>query len=200
VPRSAIEHLGLDQKPTIFLDRVKHYQCDVLIVPSYVATTGQPSPYLIQLLSQTVAPLINSSATYPEKIWISRKLAGLRRVVNEDAVFQKLEPYGFTRVCLEELSWPEQINLFYHAREIISPHGAGLANLVFCSQKPLVVEFFNASYMHWCFWQIATLVGANYVPLAFPKVDHVQQIPSSGALDIDISDVSSLVEIYQSLS
>ncbi|MFH7245469.1 MAG: glycosyltransferase family 61 protein [Spirulina sp.] len=198
--QAAIEHLGLDKKPIVFLDRIKHYQCDVLIVPSYVSTTGQPSPYLVERLTQAVTPLIKDSASYPEKIFISRQLAGLRRIVNEDALFQNLEPYGFTRVRLEDFSWQDQINLFYHAREIISPHGAGLANLVFCAQKPLVIELFNANYMHWCFWQLATLVGANYQPFAFPRAGKVQQIPSAGALDIEISDISSFLEAYRYFS
>ncbi len=198
--RDAIKYLKLDQKPIVFLEHIKHYQCDILIVPSYVSTTGQPSPYLVERLTQAVTPLIKDSASYPEKIFISRQLAGLRRIVNEDALFQNLEPYGFTRVRLEDFPWQDQINLFYHAREIISPHGAGLANLVFCSQKPLVIELFNANYMHWCFWQLATLVGANYCPFAFPRVNKVQQILSAGALDIEISDIPSFLETYQRLS
>lgn len=197
--RAAIEHLGLDKKPIIFLDRIKHYQCDVLIVPSYVATTGLPSAYLVERLNQAVEPLIKDSTSYPEKVFISRQSAGLRRIVNEDALFHKLEPYGFTKVRLEDFSWSDQINLFYHAREIISPHGAGLANLVFCAQKPLVLELFNANYMHWCFWQLATLVGAKYHPLVFPKVDQVQQIPSAGASDIEIENLSEVIAFYRHL-
>lgn len=198
--RAAIEHLGLDKKPIVFLDHIKHYQCDVLLVPSYVATTGQPSPYLVERITQAVAPLIKSSASYPEKIFISRQSAGLRRIVNEDALFQGLESYGFTRVRLEALSWTDQINLFYHAREIISPHGAGLANLVFCAQKPLVIELFNASYMHWCFWHLSMLVGASYYPFVFPKADQVRQMSSAGALDIEIDSLPDFIAMYQSLS
>ena len=197
--RFAIEHLGLNQKPVVFLDRIKHYQCDVLIIPSYVSTTGQPSPYLVKRLTQAVTHLIKDSSSYPEKIFISRQLAGLRRIVNEDALFQELKPYGFTKIRLEDFPWQDQINLFYHAREIIAPHGAGLANLVFCAQKPLVIELFNANYMHWCFWQLAMLVGASYHPFAFPKSDKIQQVPSAGALDIEIDDLPNFRAIYQRL-
>jgi len=198
--RSAIQYLGLDQKPIVFLERVKHYKCDVLIAPSYVANTGQPRPYLVKILTQAVDPLIDSSVSYPAKIFISRQLAGLRCIIKEDILFQELETQGFVKVCLENLSWQEQINLFYHAREIISPHGAGLANLVFCAQKPLVIELFNANYMHWCFWQLAMLVGANYHPFAFPRVHQVRQVPSAGALDIEVDNITSFIEAYQRLS
>jgi hypothetical protein len=199
VCREAMQHLGLDKKPIHFLDKVKHYQCDSLIVPSYIATIGQPSPYLVERLTQAVTHLISPLTSYPEKLFISRQLAGVRRVVNEDSLFQLLEPQGFTRIRLENFSWKEQINLFYHAREIIAPHGAGLANLVFCAQKPLVIELFNANYVHWCFWHLAMLTDANYVPLIFPNRGKAQQLSAEGVSDITIDGLHNFIAIYKSL-
>lgn len=199
INREVIHLLGLDPERIIFLNQVKHYQCDELIVPSYIATTGQPSSHLVDCLTQAVQPLISSPKPYPEKIFISRKSAGVRRIANEDAVFQSLESQGFTRIQLEKFSWQDQINLFYHAREIIAPHGAGLANLVFCAQKPFVMEIFNSNYIHWCFWQLATLVGANYVPLAFPETTKIQHDLSAGRLDINIGDSAHFTTLYQQI-
>lgn len=199
INKEAINLLGLENENIIFLAQAKHYQCDLLIVPSYVATTGQPSPYLVECLSQAVQPLISSSKRYPEKLFISRKSAGVRRIVKEDVIFQGLESQGFTRIQLEKFSWKDQINLFYHAREIIAPHGAGLANLVFCAQKPLVIELFHTDYVHWCFWQLAMLVGASYVPLSFPTMRHVQHQPSAGVSDIDIGIPDDFITMYKNL-
>jgi hypothetical protein len=112
INREAIHLLGLENETILFLNKGKHYQCDTLIVPSYVATTGEPSPYLVERLAQAVQPLLLPDRHYPEKIFISRKSAGVRQITNEDAVFNLLELQGYTRVKLEDFSWQDQINLF----------------------------------------------------------------------------------------
>jgi capsular polysaccharide biosynthesis protein len=162
--RTAIGILGLNKKSLIFVDdaktRNKHYSTEMLTCPSLVAPTGEPSPLLVELLSQLVAPIISRSASYPPKIYISRANAPGRRIVLEGLLVSKLEDLGYVPIHLELLSWEEQVNLFYHAREICSPHGAGLANLVFCAHSPRVIEIFNSRYTHWCFWKLSQLVGA----------------------------------------
>jgi Glycosyltransferase 61 len=176
--RTAMGILGLERKSFIFVDdattRNKHYSTEMLTCPSLVAPTGQPSPLLVELLSQFVDPIIITAASYPPKIYISRANASGRRIVSEDLFVSKLEDLGYVSINLELLSWEEQVNLFYHAREICAPHGAGLANLVFCAHSPRVIEIFNSQYTHWCFWKLSQLVGAEYLPLAFPleEPDH----------------------------
>jgi hypothetical protein len=194
--RAALHLLGLDPANFFFIDekrRRRHFSADLLICPSYVAPTGEPSPRLVSLLSAFVEPLIDNTLTYPERVYISRAGATSRRVRQEHELEAALHQQGYATIKLEDLTWQEQINLFFHAREICAPHGAGLANLVFCSRKPLVVELFPATYVHWCFWKLARLVGADYVPFAFPygEVEH----RNGGAhIDIDPSDVSMIVK------
>jgi hypothetical protein len=179
--RLALKVLGLNNVSTFYTDAPtsrllgRHFSAELLISPSYVAPSGQPSPLLIELLTSFVEPLISKSNSYPHKIFITREKARGRRLINENRIFPMFEAAGYVRIKLEDLAWEEQINLFYHAREIFAPHGAGLANLVFCSNSPLVIEVFNSQYVHWCFWKIAQLVGAQYIPIALPiegDVDH----------------------------
>jgi hypothetical protein len=199
INREALRLLGLDHKNISFINQAKHFECSSLIVPSYVAPTGHPSSYQVELLKRAIEPLITSSSIYPEKIFVSRKSARSRNIVNEDAVFSFFESQRYTRIKLEDLSWQDQINIFYHAREIFSPHGAGLANLVFCANKPLVIEVFNARYMHWCFWKLAVLVGAHYVPIAFPSMDEVEHNIAAGNLNINMGKPDIYAPIYLEL-
>ncbi|MBD2124677.1 DUF563 domain-containing protein [Trichocoleus sp. FACHB-262] len=199
INREALRALGLENKKILPLDQAKHYECDLLITPSYIAPTGEPSLYLVELLTEAVQSLISTTKNYPEKIFISRKSARGRRIINEDAIFQLFEAQGYTRINLENLPWRDQINIFYYAQEIFAPHGAGLANLVFCSRKPLVIELFNTKYLHWCFWRLATLVGARYMPIAFPLMEPVEHNLAAGNLDIDVGNPAAFISIYQSL-
>ena len=51
---------------------------------------------------------------------------------------------------------------FAAARVVVAPHGAGLANVVFCRPGSRVVEFFNRSYVNPCFEQWAHAARLDY--------------------------------------
>ena len=178
--RQALKMLGRKTDRAIFTDSTQrfsrnHYKAEALVVPSYVSAEGQASDVLANLLKEFAEPLVKKNELLPEKIFISRSKASGRCIINESEVFAVLEPIGFKLIKLEERTWGEQINLFHNAKQIISPHGAGLANLVFCAQSPQVIEIFHSKYVHWCFWKLAQQVGANYIPIISPKgadVDH----------------------------
>jgi len=65
------------------------------------------------------------------RIYISRKDANRRRVVNERAVIQCLEKHGFEAYTLSDLSVREQVRVFADAEQVVAPHGAGLVNMIF---------------------------------------------------------------------
>ena len=41
---------------------------------------------------------------------------------------------------MAELSFKEQINIFYNANLIVGLHGSGFANLTFCKPKTKIIE------------------------------------------------------------
>lgn len=94
-------------------------------------------------------------------IYLSRNKFERRRVSNEAGLLEVLAQYDFHTVHPEELSMPEQIELFRNAKVIVSPHGAGLANLIFCEDTTLV-EIFNQNYGTPTFYIICTLLGFPY--------------------------------------
>ena len=64
----------------------------------------------------------------------------------------------------------EQVAIFVNAEIVVSPHGSGLTNLVFCSPKTKVVELFSPNYLRTDYWMISQqlklqhyyLVGQNF--------------------------------------
>jgi hypothetical protein len=58
-------------------------------------------------------------------------------------------------VYLEGMSVADQILLFQRAEFVISPHGAALANLIFCEPGTKVIEFMPAADMRPHFWLIS---------------------------------------------
>jgi capsular polysaccharide biosynthesis protein len=71
---------------------------------------------------------------------LSRKWARFRKLLNEKEFIESLSKFNFQMVCTEGMPIEQQAALFYGAETIIAPHGAGLANLVFCKQNAIVIE------------------------------------------------------------
>jgi len=72
------------------------------------------------------------------KIFVSRDDAPARRLSNAEEVFMALN--GWERVTLSSMSIQDQIKTFAEASHIISPHGAGLVNIMFSHPGTQVIE------------------------------------------------------------
>lgn len=164
-----------------------HWQSEELIVPSLPGWTGQATARQLQLITEFAEPLQANATVAGEQIYVSRAKARRRRVTNEAAVVAMLANYGFVEVKLEELGWQEQVAVFRHAKIIVAPHGAGLANLAFCQRGARVIECFNRAYLNGCFWQIAALRSLDYLPLVSSGDEPLGQDPKNNRLDITVN-------------
>src|SRR5438874_5357053 len=96
------------------------------------------------------------------RLYLSRAPAAVRRIANENEISEVLRHRNFKIVEAENLSWREQANLFAGASVIVAPHGAALANIVFCKPGTRVVEISTrAGYGDW-YWQLAAVAGLSY--------------------------------------
>ena len=78
-------------------------------------------------------------AARPRKIFISRKKAACRRVVDESECKPILEELGFEIMVLEDIAWHEQVR-FFRRRSDHGPHGAGLTNMIFAPECAAIWE------------------------------------------------------------
>jgi capsular polysaccharide biosynthesis protein len=95
---------------------------------------GVFSAYALSLLRETISGsgfCAEKGAASPEKIFLKRN-SGLRKVVNTIEVEKILVGKGFVVVEPEKLSFIQQVKLFSHAKQVIAPTGAALANAIFC--------------------------------------------------------------------
>lgn len=135
-----------------------HLQARKLIVPSYV---NMPNAWSCKYVRNQLLPHMSSRKPRGyEQIYIRRKT--YRKVINEDEIVGLLEKYGFKCVELESMPLKKQIRLFNSAKIIVAPHGAGLANLVFCKPRTKVIELFTPSFMEPHYWLISRLLKLNY--------------------------------------
>jgi capsular polysaccharide biosynthesis protein len=120
----------------------------------------------------------------PRGIYVSRRHADERHVVNEAEVMDLLAAYDFELYELETMSFPNQIRLFERADAVVAPHGAGLVNIMYGTDLSVVELFGN--YVNGCYYTMAEGLGFEYGCL---KCD-----PVGSDLRVDVDRLEGLLE------
>ncbi len=160
--KETLELFGVDLKKVIEpKDDFVGILADELIVPSminrrssidvdafdnFMSMAAYYPSWFIAYMRQKFIPLMEKYTQphqYCDKIFISRKTASYRKMLNEDEVFAEFEALGFVRYDLAELSFLEQVRLVHDAKIIVAAHGSGLTNLMFATPGAQVVEIFQ---------------------------------------------------------
>ena len=155
------------------------YHAQPLLIPSFPRYSEIDYQWLQKhILSQNGAKADNSN------VYISRSNAISRRVVNEDEVMDLLSEYGFQRYHLENRSLEENATLFRNADIVVGAHGAGLTDIVFCTNTS-VVELFGARIKK-PYQQIAAEIGLVYRELYCE--------PVSTDIYVDTAELESVIK------
>jgi hypothetical protein len=95
------------------------------------------------------------------RLYISRRRAHYRRLVNETEVVAYLLDRGFEVHELEGYGYREQISLFADARVVVGPHGAAHTNMVYAQPGMVLVDILG-SLVNKCFHNMAVTLGHEY--------------------------------------
>ncbi|MEM7593606.1 MAG: tetratricopeptide repeat protein [Cyanobacteria bacterium P01_A01_bin.83] len=169
--KETLSLLGIPPEKIIESDRQTHLQATELIVPSFPGYLDWVSPGTIKFLRQSFMSQVSMANTGGQKIYISRARAKNRHLVNESEVSELLTEQGFKTVFLEELSVLEQVAIFINAKIIVTPHGSGLTNLVFCAPNTKIVELFSPNYLRTDYWMISQQLQLQHYYLVGESFD-----------------------------
>lgn len=100
-------------------------------------------------------------------VYLSRRKAYRKHVVNEDEVEALLSKYGFVTICNEDYTFLEQVVIYSKVEKLVSIHGAGLTNMLFMKPGTSVLEILppktneldRPSYVYWF---LSYSLGINY--------------------------------------
>ena len=95
-------------------------------------------------------------------IYISRKDACYRRLMNEQAIFSLPEKIRPRPVVMSEKTWEEQLLIFQSTRMICGVHGAAFVFIVFSPQGSTIIEMFPGGYERNHFRHLADLCGVRW--------------------------------------
>ena len=147
--------LGFPEEKLLKIKDGDHLMCENLFVPS----RSSASKWVCDFLRESFIP---KDVAEPHRlIYISRKDALYRKIINEEEVEDYLRGIGFEIVQMSELNFLEQVKICAEAQIVVGPHGAGLSNTVFC-RNAKILEMFSPSYINKAYWTIANNVGNEY--------------------------------------
>ncbi len=129
-----------------------------------VASSLPSTPAIVNTESlRVLREKFNVPKKLEKRVFITRRNAAQgRRIINEDEVIQMIREYGFEVYELESMDFRSQVELFSSAEIVVSPHGAGLTNMLFCPVEAKIVEIFNPKYRALCYWVLSNLLGLDY--------------------------------------
>jgi capsular polysaccharide biosynthesis protein len=158
--RESLEMLGIDVSRVRETAVQRTYLADQLLLTTI---PGFISGFHHEFLNQRLAP---PPAKPPHRaLYLARGGSRHRQVVNEPEVIEALAQVGIVACHPETLSLREQIQLFQEAKSVVAPHGAALANLVFCRSGTPVAEIFSPHYFNDCYQTLAREAGLRHFSL-----------------------------------
>lgn len=162
--------LGIHESKIIRGDQWGHIGAEKLIVPSPTRGAAAHIPeWIPQFYREEILPRVKVNNRAKKRIYISRNDSEKRRTLNEEQLVPVLKKHGFEIHQLNDKSTEEQVKLFASATFIISPHGAGLSNLVYCKPGSKLIEFFPGGYVKATYYDLSNKCGLEYRYLIFDK-------------------------------
>jgi hypothetical protein len=159
----ALKAVGVSQ--VYWLQKDHLYHIPRLLFPTVTAPQRHYNPVLIKRISNDLIEKTSSASPpfYATKLYIVRKRAAKRKILNEREVVSLMEENGFKCIELEDFSFSQQVQLCRQAKTIVSIHGAGLTNIMFMGPGSKVLELRkdDGGEMYY-YHTLASAVDINY--------------------------------------
>jgi len=152
------------------------------------------------ILTKDLSPIAPTRLVY-----LSRQKAPKRKIINNSEVETALVSMGFEVVYAEELSFDEQRKIFYETKILITPHGAGLSNVLFMQPQTKVIEIKKDSWgklsdgsvettkFYNTYWHLCQILSLDYYYLKSPARDNDESAHYAD-LKVNIVDLLTLIK------
>jgi Glycosyltransferase 61 len=136
----SLQALGISPGKVVYVDRRNRFQIANAFIASMDHSARAIAPWKIDCLRTLRDSIPVPASPGRGKIYVSRRRAAVRQIINESEFEEMLQRANFTVVELETKPWNEQVALFGAADVVLAPHGAALANCAFCRPGAIVAE------------------------------------------------------------
>ena len=129
-------------------------------------------------------------------VYLSRELTDRRKVDNDAEIKDLIKKKGGETLILEKMSWVEQLGYFQNCEILISPHGAGLTNMIFCFKKVKVIEFrHHYSNIQNMYFSMSSTLKLDYF---YIKCQGKDIDPHTSNINVPLGELNSLLDNFAS--
>jgi putative membrane protein len=159
--RPVFEALGFDPARLVAASRQSAERFEALTVAElpYFNQGGGKRLYATPQALRFVRERLPGGERRDRRIYISRRDARWRRVLNEAELAPVLERRGVELIELSKLSAGEIIRMMGEAELVIGPSGANLGSLMFCRPGAKVIELSYAPFVEKYYFQGSSSMG-----------------------------------------
>lgn len=136
---------------------------DRYVYPSPLRNGAVPNPAACEWLRDRMTGAVTDreTDTMPDRLFVSRGDARMRRIENRSEIEPLLQQRGFETVMLSEYCIADQVALFAGADCVVGAHGAGLTNILYGTELD-VVEIFPSGDLRGHYHALASVMGHDY--------------------------------------
>lgn len=170
--KQSLKFLNLNPNKFIDSNIYRHVQASTIFAvshPNYFYGTffDAHSNLPIWIVSSLKKTFLNKKFKIKKKfqnIFIDRSdsIQSHCKLINNQEIINYLKKRNFKILKLSKLNFNDQISVFSNCKNIIAPHGAGLANLVFCKKKTKVIEIIPKNHDNSMYKRISKINKLNY--------------------------------------
>jgi capsular polysaccharide biosynthesis protein len=149
--KQTLKILNINKNNFINSDTYRHIKAKTLLAvthPNYFKNTffyaqSNLPEWIVKYIKKTFLKKNIKKKSKFQKIFINRNDSKKShcKFINNIEIIKFLKKRNFKILELSKLNFSNQISIFNNAKIIISPHGAGLTNLIFCRKGTKVFEF-----------------------------------------------------------
>ncbi len=197
--REYLAALGIDEARLVKVPREQFVRCRRLVVPTLLRNHPR-MPVGIEWIRARLARFLAPPDEATDLVYLSRRDSDVRRLLNDAELAAALEAEGVRTLVASELPVSEQIRAFSRARVVVSPHGAGLTNLIFAPRGALVIEIASANISHMDDFRVITRhMGQRVVTLVSSDLDPESDDQDSMHRDYRVSVAEVLATLRREL-
>lgn len=191
------QQMGIRPEQLLEVKSHPHVRARQLVVTTAVRGTLTHTPtWACEFLRDVLLPPPPIDRPFGSYIYISRRDAAFRHVLNEPELEDMLRPYGFETHVLTPYTQAEKIALFARAKVIVAPVGAGLANVVFSAPGTQLIELFPKNFVVADFLELSARldIGYQYLVCPSPHASHTRLAANADHLQVDLPALRRQVE------
>ena len=135
-----------------------------------------------------------------DRIYVSRKNAKNRKLVNNQEVLDVFSAFNFKELCFEEYTFFEQVYLMKNCKILGGVHGAGFANIAFMPENAklfeLIKEYSSYKEERPSYWRLCSALKIDYfIQYCEPKEYGNYDLWVGVDLIVDIRELKSNIKL-----